>query len=387
MNIENYIESVYRKLSETGMKDDYIGLYSEVTHKKLREIFATLHYNLINSFETMNERLPTNEMGAHFWADPSRKLIKEIEIAFGLLNNLKQTAYAFEIDEYYHNLFIDCRKFLSKSGGSALPPYMPEVDLYYVVPIFILSTSISIPNKAMERFSELKQIGEGSYAIVYKYKDDFYNCDFVLKRAKKDLSDKELLRFKREFNEMQTLSSPYILEVYRYNDDKNEYIMEYMNCTLEEYIQKNNNQLSISQRKNIAQQILRAFDYIHSKGRLHRDISPRNILIKIYDDVPVVKIADFGLVKTPTSSLTTVNTEFKGYFNDPGLLTEGFNNYSILHETFALTRIIYFVLTGRTNTGDIKNEKLKEFVMKGLNPEKTKRFQSANEMLSAFKNI
>ena len=48
-----------------------------------------------------------------------------------------------------------------------------------------------------------------------------------------------------------------------------------------------------------------------------------------------------------TVTLTTVNTEFKGYFNDPALVVEGFNTYGIVHETYALTRVIYFVMTGK----------------------------------------
>ena len=210
---------------------------------------------------------------------------------------------------------------------------------------------------------------------------------FVLKRAKKDLNDKELARFKREFDEMQEFSSPYILEVYCYNESNNEYVMEYMDYTLDRYISQNNSELTIAQRKNIGQQILRAFNYIHSKGRLHRDISPKNILLKKYDDTIVVKIADFGLVKVPDSTLTTASTEFKGYFNDPSLILDGFDTYNILHETYALTRVIYFVMTGKTNTEKIANQNLRAFVEKGLNPDKIKRFQNIRDMISAFKAI
>ena len=230
-------------------------------------------------------------------------------------------------------------------------------------------------------------IGSGSYANVYKYKDAFYNRPFILKRAKKELTDKEVARFKREFDVMNDLSSPYILEVYCYNPDKNEYIMEYMDDTLDGYIAAHNSTLTIIQRKGIAQQILRAFDYLHSKGHLHRDISPKNILIKEYDDTLVVKLSDFGLVKIPDSTLTTVNTEFKGYFNDPALIVEGFNTYSIVHETYALTRVIYFVMTGKTNTEKIMNQNLRSFVERGLNPDKAKRFQNIRDMISAFKTI
>ena len=388
MNIENYIESQYRELlSCSQINAEYSDLYKSFRNQKLREILMTLHHYLVGLFRTMNERLPTGEHEAHFWAEPSRDLIKRIEIIFSLVSSLKETPLAFQIDPYYLDLLTRCRDFLSSSGGSSLPPNMAKVELYYTLPIFLPLSSITISHKQQDFTFDLKLIGSGSYANVYKYKDTFYNRPFILKRAKKELTDKEVARFKREFDVMNDLSSPYILEVYCYNPDKNEYIMEYMDYTLDGYIAAHNSTLTIVQRKGIAQQILRAFDYLHSKGHLHRDISPKNILIKEYDDTLVVKLSDFGLVKIPDSTLTTVNTEFKGYFNDPALVVEGFNTYGIVHETYALTRVIYFVMTGKTNTEKITNQNLRAFVEKGLNPDKIKRFQNIRDMISAFKAI
>ena len=388
MNVENYIESQYRELlSCSQINAEYSDLYKSFRNQKLREMFMTLHHDLVGLFRTMNERLPTGEHEAHFWAEPSRDLIKRIEIIFSLVSSLKETPLAFQIDPYYLDLLTRCREFLSSSGGSALPPNMAKVELYYTLPIFLPLSSITISHKQQDFTFELKLIGSGSYANVYKYKDTFYNRPFILKRAKKELTDKEVARFKREFDVMNDLSSPYILEVYCYNPDKNEYIMEYMDYTLDGYIAAHNSTLTIVQRKGIAQQILRAFDYLHSKGHLHRDISPKNILIKEYDDTLVVKLSDFGLVKIPDSTLTTVNTEFKGYFNDPALVVEGFNTYRIVHETYALTRVIYFVMTGKTNTEKIANQNLRAFVERGLNPDKSKRFQNIRDMVSAFKTI
>ena len=388
MNVENYLESQYRELlSCSQINAEYSDLYKSFRNQKLREMLMTLHHDLVGLFRTMNERLPTGEHEAHFWAEPSRDLIKRIEIIFSLVSSLKETPLAFQIDPYYLDLLTRCREFLSSSGGSALPPNMAKVELYYTLPIFLPLSSITISHKQQDFTFELKLIGSGSYANVYKYKDTFYNRPFILKRAKKELTDKEVARFKREFDVMNDLSSPYILEVYCYNPDKNEYIMEYMDYTLDGYIAAHNSTLTIIHRKGIAQQILRAFDYLHSKGHLHRDISPKNILIKEYDDTLVVKLSDFGLVKISDSTLTTVNTEFKGCFNDPALVVEGFNTYSIVHETYALTRVIYFVMTGKTNTEKIANQNLRAFVERGLNPDKSKRFQNIRDMVSAFKTI
>lgn len=387
MNIENYIESQYRNLGG-DINEDYLELYEGVNHSKLKVIFSTLHSRFIELFKYMNSRLPTgSEYGAHFWADSSRELIEAIEIVKALHRVLKNTPFAFKIDEYYQGLIEECSKFLSQSNGSTLPMGMDKVDLYYTIPIFILQNTITVLNSQSNKTFELKLIGEGSYAQVFKYKDEYYKKNFVIKRAKEDLTEKELSRFKREFEQMNILNSPYIVEVFRYDDTTNDYIMEYMDFSLNDYIQKNNTKLNGSQRKNLGLQILKGFSYIHLKGVLHRDISPKNILIKYYDDVLVVKIADFGLVKISNSNLTTVNTEFKGYFNDPSLVVDGFDSYNILHETYALTRVLFYVMTGRMNLDKIGNPKLKEFVERGLSVDKSKRFQNTDELSEAFRKI
>lgn len=101
MNIENYIESQYRELlSCSQINAEYSDLYKSFRNQKLREILMTLHHDLVGLFRTMNERLPTGEHEAHFWAEPSRDLIKRIEMIFGLVSSLKETPLAFQIDPW-----------------------------------------------------------------------------------------------------------------------------------------------------------------------------------------------------------------------------------------------------------------------------------------------
>lgn len=383
MNVENAIENHYRKLAD-GLSNEYEELYESFENERLRILFSTLHTMLISAFDSMNHRLPTAEEPAHFWADPSRELIQAIEIVEALERSLKRSEFAFAIEEYYRRTLSFCKTFLSKSGGSSIPPNTEKIELYYTIPIFSPQNSIVIENQ--KNVSDLKLIGRGSYAQVFKYNDKFYKKIFALKRANKDLTDKELGRFKREFDQMRGLNSPYIIEVFGYNKTNKEYVMEFMDASLDEYISKNNAKLSFGERMKLGLQIIKAFSYIHSKAILHRDISPKNILLKIYDDVVVVKIADFGLVKIVDSNLTSVNTEFKGYFNDPNLVVEGFDSYDILHETYALTRILYYVLTGKTRT-DKFSENMRTFVEKGLNSDKGRRFKDIDELGKEFQKI
>lgn len=387
MNIENYIETQYREINQY-LNIEFIDLYKSFSHPKLQEVLSTIHHLFSVNYHRMNDRLPTAEYSAHFWADPSRELLFAINTIRGMQRTLKNTPYSFEIDPYYEKIVQNSEGFLSASGGSELPPHMNKIDIYYTEPILHKKDAVHLSvTQDEQRYANLKLIGEGSYAQVFTYTDSFYNRKFVLKRAKSELSTKEIERFRQEYEQMNILFSPYIVEVFKYDDSKNEYIMEYMDVTLDKYYEKHNSNMTKEDRKGIAGQILRAFKYIHSKGLLHRDISPKNILLKVYDDVKVVKISDFGLVKVPDSTLTTVNTEFKGYFNDPGLVTEGFSNYGILHETYALTRLIYFVLTGKMNVSNIKDKNMRLIIEKGLSTNKDKRFKSVDEIIEALKQL
>lgn len=379
MKIKNHIEGVYRKL-QTYQNIEYEDLYESFSNQRLVEVFSTIHYLLVSNFEKMNSRLPTTNWPAHFWAENSRELILAIESANGLERALNKSKYMFEIEPYYEKTITEVYKFLSNSGGSEIPANMGKIEIYYTVPIFKPIDTLNFDSLNETLNAELKMIGEGSYAFVYKYKDPFYNKFIVVKRAKSELNDKELERFQREYESMKNFKSPYIIEVYKYDENKQEYYMEFMDLTLKKYIDLNNSKLTLEKRKGICRQILRAFQYIHSKNKFHRDISPSNILVKIYDDTDVIKISDFGLIKIPDSQLTSCWTEFKGSFNDPALLTEGFHTYGILHETYALTRLVAFVLTGKTNTYKIDEPNLNDFIAKGLAINKEERFQNVDEI-------
>lgn len=387
MNLLNYITGKYKELEELEINIEYIDLYAWAETKKLQEIFSTLHYYVIELYKSMNSRLPTGEYTAHYWAEPSRQLITVLGIISSMEAKLKKSKFEFITDEYYKGIFNKSKKFLQTSGGSEIPPHMQKVELYYEIPIFTSVNTVEIQDGVNSQY-HLKPIGAGSYADVYKYFDENYEKNFVIKRAKKTLNEKELERFKLEFTQLKKLNSPYIVEVYKYNDKNNEYSMEYMDFSIQTFIDKNNT-IPFKIRKSIVKQVLRAFQYIHSKQLLHRDISPANILLKKYDDnTLVVKVCDFGLVKIKESSLTSLNTDVKGAFNDiQHLNVEGFGSYNMVHETYALTNLILFIFTGKIKLDKIKDVQLTQFRDKGLSDNKDTRFQNIQEMIAYVDQI
>lgn len=231
IRIENYIESQFIEI-QSFKNIEYISLYESIMHEKLKVIFSSLHKQYILLFKSMNTRLPTKNDESYFWAESSRELINIIDITKNLLYGLKDSEYAFFIDEYYFKVICNCEKFLSGSGGSTIPVNTEKITVYYTIPIFTMSSTISIDNLLAKSNYQLKSIGEGSYAKVYKYFDCHYNRSFVIKKALKNLNDKELLRFKQEFDFMNECNSPYIVDVYNFNIKDHEYTMELMDCTL-----------------------------------------------------------------------------------------------------------------------------------------------------------
>lgn len=359
-------------------------LYDFVANQELKYLFAVLHQEFNRLFRFMYSKEKTN---MHYNADQSRDLLRYIKLYRDMKHVLKGTGNDFKLNEKYVELINMSENFLQESGGSTIPDDLIHISLVEYEPIFEFDNTIEVKNIKDKLSYSIKLIGEGSYAKVFKYKDEFYDKDFIIKRAKSDLNDKELIRFKKEFTIMKELRSPYVLEVYKYDEENNQYFAEYANETIYDYIHRNNDKISLHERKYIIYQIFKAFSYIHSRGYLHRDISLTNVLLIHYDDVIVAKISDFGLVKDENNNLTSLFSEVKGSLNDSNLAVIGFGNYSIEYETFALTRLIMFILTGKTNLDKVKEKNVREFVLKGLDQDVKNRYKNISEMKEYFDKL
>ena len=146
------------------------------------------------------------------------------------------------------------------------------------------------------RYEVLEVIGTGGMAIVYKAKCHRLNRYVAVKVMKEELAKDEEFR-RRFFEESQAvamLSHPNIVTVYDVSRSGDiEYIvMELIDgITLKEYLEKRG-VLSWKETAFFSLQIAKALEHAHSRGIIHRDIKPQNIML-LRDGT--VKVADFGI--------------------------------------------------------------------------------------------
>lgn len=376
------------------LQQDIYQIYENIENADLRTLFSVYHTQLNKWFQKMNsdlrytlnekgERVPS---GGYFHADDSRAYLSLLEQIEKVQSSCINTIYRFVFcDNEYKRLIKDTKDFVRKSCGSTIPDNFTKIQINELTPVFQLATSKTI-RRDRAITCQLQSVGEGSYAKVYRYIDPDLEIPVILKKAK-ELDDKEKERFKQEFDILKKLHSPYLVEVYSFDESKMQYTMESLDATVYEYVRKRNDSLSLTARKKLIFQICSGLKYIHGKGIFHRDISLCNVFIKQYDDTPIAKIGDFGLVKVPNSQLTSVQSELKGSLNDTDLINVGFANYEIRHETYALTRLCYYILTGRTNINKEKNDMFLKFWNKGTSPNIENRFSSVSELEAEIKSM
>lgn len=155
------------------------------------------------------------------------------------------------------------------------------------------------------RYEILEKIGTGGMAVVYKALCHRLNRPVAIKILKDELSgDADFRRrFRTESQAVAMLSHPNIVAVYDVSRSGNiEYIvMELIEgITLKQYINRKG-LLNWKEALHFATQVTKALGHAHSRGIIHRDIKPHNIMV-LKDGS--VKVADFGIARLQSTQNT-----------------------------------------------------------------------------------
>ena len=152
-------------------------------------------------------------------------------------------------------------------------------------------------------------LGVGGMANVYKGRDVRTGNAIAVKVLKEEFLDNEELvrRFKNESKAISILDHPNIVKVYDVSvTDQLQYIvMEYIDgITLKEYLKQRGGALTWKEVIHFATQVLGALEHAHSKGIVHRDVKPQNIMLQADGSI---KMMDFGIARFSRAQSQTVS--------------------------------------------------------------------------------
>ena len=154
------------------------------------------------------------------------------------------------------------------------------------------------------RYELLERIGIGGMAVVYKGRDHRLNRLVAVKILKEELAqDAEFRRrFHDESHAVAMLSHPNIVAVYdvSHSDELDYIVMELIDgITLKQYMLKRGGKLSWREALHFITQIMKGLSHAHSRGIIHRDIKPHNIMV-LRDGS--IKVADFGIARLTSTA-------------------------------------------------------------------------------------
>ena len=146
------------------------------------------------------------------------------------------------------------------------------------------------------RYEIIELIGSGGMANVYKAKCHRLNRMVAVKILKSDMAENEEIRrrFRDESRAVAQLSHANIVSVYDVSSsgDTEYIVMELLDgITLKQYMERRG-QMDWRESLHFIIQIMRALEHAQSRGIIHRDIKPQNIMV-LRDGS--VKVADFGI--------------------------------------------------------------------------------------------
>ncbi|KAJ1200511.1 hypothetical protein NDU88_004335 [Pleurodeles waltl] len=148
----------------------------------------------------------------------------------------------------------------------------------------------------MNRYTTLKQLGDGTYGSVVLGKSNESGELVAIKRIKRKFYSWDECMNLREVKSLKKLNHANVVklkEVIRENDHLY-FVFEYMKENLYQLMKDRNKLFPEPVIRNIMFQILQGLAFIHKHGFFHRDMKPENLLCM---GPELVKIADFGLVR------------------------------------------------------------------------------------------
>lgn len=292
--------------------------------------------------------------------------------------------------------------------------YHIQID-YQKTPAEIRAEAVTnVEGRTFSSYHDLKLIGHGGMAEVYRATDSKRRNDVAIKILKAALASDEQFqkRFVREAEIVSGLEHPNIVRVMDFGHEQDAYyiVMELLSGPDLNYLLKREKQFSLPKTVNLLRGVASALDYAHQKGLVHRDIKPSNVMIDSSTIPSRSVLTDFGIAKISDAHTRITNTGMLGTFDymSPEQI-QASAKVDSRADVYALGVMTYQMLTGslpfeRPNTGAVllahlnapppdAREKLRELprhaayaIQQAMAKDPASRFATAGEFIATLES-
>jgi serine/threonine-protein kinase len=206
----------------------------------------------------------------------------------------------------------------------------------------------------------LEKIGEGGFGVVFLAEQrQPIQRKVAIKVIKPGMDSKAVVaRFEGERQALAMMDHPNIASVFdggaSHDGQRPYFVMELVQgVPITEFCDANS--LTTRERLELFVSVCNAVQHAHQKGIIHRDIKPNNVMVTLHDDKPVAKVIDFGVAKALHQRLTekTMFTQFGMMVGTPQYMSPeqaGMTGLDVdtRSDVYSLAVLLYELLTGTT---------------------------------------
>jgi serine/threonine protein kinase len=193
-------------------------------------------------------------------------------------------------------------------------------------------------------------LGQGGMSVVFKGRHKLTEQEVALKILPPELAAHSQVksRFLDEAKALAALDHPNIVHLYNFGQENGSFVlaMQFVQGRTWERMIIENQRLDWASSCKICVDVLRALEYAHGRGIVHRDMKPSNVLVRSLDGSATVM--DFGIAKMTTSTRLTATGQTMGTVRY--MSPEQVRGQEVDHRTdiYSLGATLYESLTGET---------------------------------------
>lgn len=206
-----------------------------------------------------------------------------------------------------------------------------------------------------EQYELLHKLAEGGMGAIYKVRHRLLDELRVVKTVNRLHASNAAAhrRFSQEAKAATQLRHPHIAQIFDFVIDEEGgafLVMEYIDGVTFKQLLKMGGPPPFDLAIELAIQSLEALEYLHSRGYVHRDVAPDNLMLtRAERGTPLVKLIDLGLAKRPSDQLDLTATNMfvgKVRYSSPEVFKRGKGKASAQSDLYSFAVVLYELLTG-----------------------------------------